>query len=592
MKNTKYLTSYKEFYYFRIRIPKRLQSYFKSKFIKKAIGTKNIKTAKIICSVWGAKAVKLFALTKIMDKEEINKAFDDFMKNDFGYFEKGNGDSIPQAEITEDIDDDQIKAIARDFFNGYLKHNDNKPTKIDNPKVTLHLQLEIRDLRIDMLKRDISSNELKLAEGYAFNFLERHNINLDKNSEVYRKLVREMGKALIEAFKIEKERVSGNFNNPHDNILQNLLDNPIEQEQRVITKPSKLKKPEKHLTDVIDELIREKVAQNAWSKKNEYELRIFYKDLPEIIGNKLIMDYTKTDFTDYVELLKKMPTHVKKIPSYSGKSMGDIAELIRNGSLKKDKTLKETTIRKYLIQVNMVFEYARQNAYITTNYCVKIKKKDKRKDNEERDVYDSADLKALFNSPVYTDKKKALLYPEKWWIPIIALYSGMRLNEIAQLYKEDIIQIGDIWCFDINDEKDKNTKTRSSNRIVPISPVIIGLGFLDFINSFEHERVFKNLVKKRDGYAHYFTRWYDKYNRQYVTKNEKRVFHSFRHTFIDNLKQQGLDKDVRSEFAGHSTGSITDDRYGKDYNVKLKFEYIKKLNYNVELPESPFLSGR
>ncbi|MBF0466123.1 MAG: site-specific integrase [Nitrospirae bacterium] len=556
MKNTKYLTSYNGNYYFRIRVPKRLQSYFKSKFIKKAIGTKDIKTAKIICSVGGAKAVKLFALSNIMDKEEINKAFTDFMKNDFGYFEKGNGDSIPQAEITEDIDNNRIKEIARDFFNGYLKHNDDKPTKIDNPKVTLPLQLEIRDLRIDILKRDISSNELKLAEGYTFNFLERRNINLDKNSEAYKKLIREMGKALIEAFKIEKERVSGNFNNPHDNILQNLLDNPIEQEQRVITTPSKLKKPEKHLTDVIAEFFKEKVAQVAWSEKNEYELKIFYKDLPEIIGNKPILDYTKTDFTDYIELLKKMH-------GYSGKPIGEIVELVRNGTLKSNKTLSETTIRKYLVQVNMVFEYARQNAYITTNYCVKIKKKDKRKDNEERDVYDATDLKALFNSPIYTDKKNALLYPERWWIPIIALYSGMRLNEIAQLYKEDIIQIGGIWCFDINDEKDKNTKTKSSNLIVPISPVIIGLGFLDFINSFEHERVFKNLFKKRDGYAHYFTRWYNKYNRKYVTKNEKRVFHSFRHTFIDNLKQQGLDKGVRSELVGHSTGSITDGRYGK-----------------------------
>ncbi len=532
--------------------------------------------------------MKLFALSKIMDEEEIKKAFDDFMKNDFLYFERVNGDIIPQGEITEDIDDNQIKQIARDFYYDYLKHNEDNPSKIDDPKATLPLHLEIREVRIDMLKRDISSNELKYAKGYAFNFLARRNINLDKNSETYKKLIREMGKALVEAFKIERERVSGNFNNPHDNILQNLLSNPLEQGQRFVTAPSKTKKSVRLLSDVIAELIKEKTAQGAWSEKNSYELQIFYKDLPQIIDDKPIMDYTKTDFTDYIELLKKLPTNIKKMPEYSGKTIGEIVKLVRNGTLKSDKTLSETTIRKYLVQVNMVFEYAKQNGYIPTNYCVTMKKNSKIKDNEQRENYDAADLKALFNSPVYTDKEKALLYPERWWIPIIALYSGMRLNEIAQLYKEDVKNIDGIWCFDVNGDKDKSIKTKDSKRIVPISPVILDLGFLEFINSFNHERVFKNLVRQRDGYAHNFTRWYDKYNRQYVTKNKKRVFHSFRHTFINNLKQQHLDENVISELVGHSTGSITLGRYGKAYFVDIKLETINKLNYDVELPKNPF----
>ena len=38
------------------------------------------------------------------------------------------------------------------------------------------------------------------------------------------------------------------------------------------------------------------------------------------------------------------------------------------------------------------------------------------------------------------------------WVPLIALYSGMRLGEICQLRTADVILEGKVWFFDVTDE--------------------------------------------------------------------------------------------------------------------------------------------
>lgn len=71
--------------------------------------------------------------------------------------------------------------------------------------------------------------------------------------------------------------------------------------------------------------------------------------------------------------------------------------------------------------------------------------------------------------------------PERYWIPLVGLYSGMRQGEICQLYVDDIQQYDDIWCFNVNDSGDKRVKNLASKRIVPVHPNLIKIGFLDYV---------------------------------------------------------------------------------------------------------------
>jgi hypothetical protein len=62
----------------------------------------------------------------------------------------------------------------------------------------------------------------------------------------------------------------------------------------------------------------------------------------------------------------------------------------------------------------------------------------------------------------------------------------MRLNEICQLNNEDICIIDNISCFTITIDAsgkgdDKRLKTKNSERLVPVHPMLIEIGFLDFV---------------------------------------------------------------------------------------------------------------
>jgi integrase len=67
-------------------------------------------------------------------------------------------------------------------------------------------------------------------------------------------------------------------------------------------------------------------------------------------------------------------------------------------------------------------------------------------------------------------------------------------------------------------------------------------------------------------------KWYQNFNRQEVTKNPKRVFHSFRHTLANNLKQKEVQEVIIAEILGHSVSSMTMSRYGKRYEPKVLLE--------------------
>ena len=85
----------------------------------------------------------------------------------------------------------------------------------------------------------------------------------------------------------------------------------------------------------------------------------------------------------------------------------------------------------------------------------------------------SEQLSALFSSPLYTgfqaDGKEHLpgdQPADDWrhWIPLIALFTGARLGEIAQLLTDDVRQLHGHWVFHITEEGDdeKNVKTEGS----------------------------------------------------------------------------------------------------------------------------------
>ncbi len=128
-----------------------------------------------------------------------------------------------------------------------------------------------------------------------------------------------------------------------------------------------------------------------------------------------------------------------------------------------------------------------------------------------KDRFSIKDLQKIFEPKEYIEQTSKAKENARYWIPLIGLFTGVRLGEICQLHISDIKKSSGVWFFDINsDSEDKKLKNLSSKRQIPIHPVLIDLGFLDLIKSLEEKkqiRVFSELVGGRDGYTKYISRW-------------------------------------------------------------------------------------
>lgn len=99
---------------------------------------------------------------------------------------------------------------------------------------------------------------------------------------------------------------------------------------------------------------------------------------------------------------------------------------------------------------------------------------------DRRLPFDANDLIRIFSAPLYTGcvndergyAKFGIERPRRarYWVPLIALYSGMRLNEICQLTLDDIAFVDGVDVILIRGDEDKETKrvkNAAGHRFVP-----------------------------------------------------------------------------------------------------------------------------
>ena len=194
-----------------------------------------------------------------------------------------------------------------------------------------------------------------------------------------------------------------------------------------------------------------------------------------------------------------------------------------------------------------------------------------------------SELKLLFRSNAFKTKDKYFQ-----WITLVLLFQGLRPGEACQLYNDDIIEQNGIICIHVNDSKPKQRlKNASSNRVVPIHPTLLKLGFVEFVNGVTTKRpkpLFKCVPSGQDN------DWSKNYCQQLgrlsttinLLPNNRPSAYSFRHTFIDELKQQEVDESLVSQLVGHTHKNLTYGKYGKNFPVELLFKKLNDLSFSID----------
>ncbi len=269
--------------------------------------------------------------------------------------------------------------------------------------------------------------------------------------------------------------------------------------------------------------------------------------------------------------------------------------------------LTPQTVNKNLSRIENLLKWAVSQGFIhELPTTVTIRVQCNGKTDQNREALSNETLKRIFHSDFYTAPKKGFTfdYAYQYWIPLIALFSGMRINEVCQLYCDDIISVDNEFFFDINaNTPDKSIKTKSSKRLVPIHSSLIELGFLEFVDmqrKMKHKILFSDLTPQRDGYGHYASRWYNgKFKPKLGVTKRYEDFHAFRHTFTTRARESGYPIEDIQGIVGHSNETITGGIYGKTANLRSRHvEVVKNIKYDLDLnkvipfSKYPFRNGR
>lgn len=273
---------------------------------------------------------------------------------------------------------------------------------------------------------------------------------------------------------------------------------------------------------------------------------------------------------------EKSPCWVGRTPGELNAQFASIVKVLENRPAEdfdradfiagRDKLLERLSVRttnKYIALLSTVLRWSVKHGYITRNPAEGLQLDLKKRADEERKAYDLEDIQRILQHLPSKDGAESF----KFWIPMIAMHSGMRREEICQLHAGDVREIGGIWCFDVNDAKGKSLKTKSSDRLIPVHSRLIDLGLLEAIMASDSDGGNLWGFKQWKGtWGKQFGNWWSIYfNRQKVTQDPLKVFHSFRHTVADILKQKGILESVVAGLLGHEQGGITFNRYGKKY---------------------------
>jgi len=207
-------------------------------------------------------------------------------------------------------------------------------------------------------------------------------------------------------------------------------------------------------------------------------------------------------------------------------------------------------------------------------------------DNLRRNAFSPEELQKLFNNEIYEDG--VFDHNSRYWLPLIALFTGMRGREIAQLYCDDIQKDSqsDIWFIEVraNPERMQWKKNQSAPRKIPVHPMLHKLGFIDLVKSGnENSMLFPELFNKS---GNPYKNWGNNFNRQTETGwkwkcgvKGNTVFHSFRHNVIDFLDISDIHKRLGCFIVGHKYAGGFVSNYVKPDELKELYKAIKILSY-------------
>lgn len=314
----------------------------------------------------------------------------------------------------------------------------------------------------------------------------------------------------------------------------------------------------------------------------------------ELMDDPELGEIEKDTILEFARRLALLPSDIYQSKRRYGvaslKELVEVAE--REGLCRKN----ETTIKGHVGRISEILGWGVTSAAMMRFNPASDYKRGRSVKNggvraqDERQIFTPDELLRIFSQDWFTtgsgkiDRSGRTQWrPHYYWLPLLGLLTGGRINELSQLYLDDIKQSeSGVWYVDFNlaqpdklDEPDKSLKTINAVRVVPMHHDLVRLGLPEYVTTLRkagYTRLFPEL--KRDsikGYGKPAGSWF---NERFlgmklgIERNGMKTFHSLRHCFVTAIERMDLSERVQAQLAGHERGNTqSGTRYAKDRNA-------------------------
>lgn len=312
------------------------------------------------------------------------------------------------------------------------------------------------------------------------------------------------------------------------------------------------------------------------------EYPLIYRALREHIGGHTpILAINREAILQVAATLRRVPSRATlKAPKTP------LRELAADAQLYGLPSPPRKTYNKKVQQISALFTYAVAEQLLPSNPATKLSLPELPSTGEEKG-FTIHQLNTIFAGDFFTQflvqpgaqfVPNHQLRPCYFWSPLIALYQGFRSGEILQLRTANIRERNGVMAIKV----EGNVKNEQTIRWVPLHPKLQELGFLRYVENVKqegHDRLFPDAKLASDGkYSTWFQKPWAKYLKRIgVKQGRSECFHSFRHTWVGELRRIDVPEEIRRRLGGWKIHGA-EANYGSE-NLPRLLTYLKKVEY-------------
>ncbi len=477
---------------------------------------------------------------------------------------KRNPNTNDLGQIAKNIREDMIKEFQTIIL--MAKANDDYQDYLDN-------QFDIQadeNAKLDQLKQAGSLKPTNAEVILADEIIAKSNFDAPKNSLSYAEILSVVREGRLEGHKAVQEMFEGKvIPSPSSSQIINQSSN-----HKIIGQP--------HLFSEVAEFQNH---QKNFTPKTLAKRKRAHDEFISIIGDKPVGQINYEDVALFLEEVSK-------------RKVGNLNRPVTKETLQSYKSAVSSVIRfakskRWINSPNPASDFD-LGAYTFTNKSETVVKQRRFHEHELVELFSLPRFQGCKSETQINEKGEHLLNNSKFWVPVVALYTGARAAELGALRLDEVKMQPVPHIVLKNNEFGmiKGDQSQDNSREVPILDELFDLGFGHYLDNLRAQgeiRVFPDW-KPYEGKDE-DTRWSNsafikEFHRNVRNKlfprqeNESRSrvrFHSFRGSF-KRLLIEKENKQFADQVVGHNINDL-DDRYLGTIEIEKLHDYYHSLKY-------------